>query len=172
MDTEYIEIGRVVKTHGYKGELKINLALEKLKNIDEIKAFYFKEGNSFVPYFLETVQIIADDAAIMLFDSFDSKESAKLIVGYVLYASSADVEEKVVEETINFDGYINYTIQDKTLGHIGTIAEVVIHPHQIFAIIIKNEEEVLIPLHAELVIEINDEESKIIMNLPEGLLDL
>ncbi|MEZ4996081.1 MAG: hypothetical protein R2758_00910 [Bacteroidales bacterium] len=60
-----------------------------------------------------------------------------------------------------------------TSGLTGTIAEVVQHPGQLMAVaVIPKGDEVLIPLHPDLVLSVNAGDKTITMTLPEGLISL
>ena len=65
---------------------------------------------------------------------------------------------------------IGMHIHDDTLGDLGPIIRIDEYPQQEMAILEKEDgTEVLIPLHEQMISSISQEEGKIFMDLPEGL---
>jgi 16S rRNA processing protein RimM len=65
-----------------------------------------------------------------------------------------------------------FELTDTTSGLTGTISEVVQHPGQLMAVAIIKGDEVLIPLHPDLIVSVNTRHKTITMTLPEGLVNL
>jgi 16S rRNA processing protein RimM len=63
-------------------------------------------------------------------------------------------------------------VTDKTTGPAGVITEVVEMPQQEMAFVLHHGREVLIPLNESLIISIDRENKTLLMDLPEGLLDM
>jgi 16S rRNA processing protein RimM len=61
---------------------------------------------------------------------------------------------------------------DNTVGLIGEVKEVIEMPNYELAKVSYQNRIVMIPIHEDLVEEVNEEEKKIIMNLPEGFFEI
>ena len=85
--------------------------------------------------------------------------------------SSLDVSEKE-EIIVTIQMYEGFTIIDKNLGEIGTIESVVEFPQQDMAFVTYKEKEVMIPLNDSIVTQIDEDKKELIVDLPEGLLEL
>ena len=78
-----------------------------------------------------------------------------------------DAQDFYHHEVIGFD------IEDQNRGNIGTIADIVeSNTNPIFKIDHPNGEEVLLPVADEFIVNVDKENQKIIVNCPEGLIDL
>ena len=68
---------------------------------------------------------------------------------------------------------IGYTIyDDENEVVLGTITEMIEQPHQLLAKIFIDNKEVLIPLNEATLLEINRKKKEVVVDLPEGLLDV
>ncbi len=66
---------------------------------------------------------------------------------------------------------IGYTIVSGN-DTLGEIVEVIEQPHQLLCKIILNSKEVLIPVHEDFLKKIDKKKRQIIVDLPEGLLEI
>ncbi|MBU3715061.1 MAG: 16S rRNA processing protein RimM, partial [Ferruginibacter sp.] len=64
-----------------------------------------------------------------------------------------------------------YTLYDEE-HLIGEIIEVIEQPHQILCAILYKGKEALIPMHEENLLKIDKKKKQVIVQLPEGLLDI
>ena len=67
--------------------------------------------------------------------------------------------------------FLNYEVveNDKVLGKI---VEVIEQPHQVLCRIDFNGKEAFIPLHEETIVKIDKKKQQVIVELPEGLLEI
>ena len=80
------------------------------------------------------------------------------------------IKSAVLEKNNNYI-FIDYLIYNNN-SIIGKIIDVVENKNQDLFEVVFNEKRILIPLVDEFVVNIDNENKKIIMNLPEGLTDL
>ena len=67
--------------------------------------------------------------------------------------------------------FLNYDIVEE--GKVlGKIVEVIEQPHQVLCRIDYNGKEAFIPLHEETILKIDNKKQQVIVQLPEGLLDI
>lgn len=163
---ELIKIGKVLKTHGYKGHLKVFIDEFYMDDFEEMKAVFINN----LPYFITLKDINSNSQAIILLEEIDSKEKAHPLQGKDIFAKDDDLSEILDGE--EYDHLVGYNITDKTIGNIGTIEEVIEMPFQFLAKIIRDKKEILIPLNDDFILNI-DEQNKIVeMELPDGFLDI
>jgi 16S rRNA processing protein RimM len=67
---------------------------------------------------------------------------------------------------------VGFVVSDSKTGEIGEIAELIELPNNPLFKIIVDDREILIPARDEWVIEIDEAGKKIVMDLPEGLMDI
>lgn len=163
---EFIKIGKVLKTHGFKGHLKIY--------VDEFYMNDFLDINSVIinnlPYFISSKDINSNSQAIILLEDIDSKEKAQKLQGKELLAKEDDLTE--ILDGNEFDDIVTYEILDKNYGKIGKINEIVEMPFQIMAKVTYKEKPILIPLNDDFITLINDKKKTVEMQLPNGFLEI
>jgi 16S rRNA processing protein RimM len=163
---ELIKIGKVLKTHGYKGFLKIFIDAFYMDDFRAMNAIFVHD----LPYFIASREINSESSAILSLEEIDSKEKAQALQGKEIFARTEDLTE-ILEEDVYAD-LEGYSILDDKLGNIGVVEAIVELPHQHLAKISKDQKEILVPLNDALIVEIDDSEKIIRMNLPDGLLDI
>jgi len=169
--TDFVEIGYILKTHGYKGDVKTRIQefyLEPLKNLEVI--FLDHRGEQ-LPYFPESIHLTGLHEAIIHFEGLENKEDAHLLRGSKLLARKSDVPE-IPQEEKGPGEFIGFTIEDIHKGQIGTVEDVYSLPQQDLLAVKYKGREVLIPLRQEFITEFFPDKKHIIFDLPEGILDL
>ena len=166
MEEDYIYIGKIVNTHGIKGELRI------------LSNFKFKEK-----VFLENRRIyIGDEKIEEIINSYRHHKIFEMITlkGYdninqVLKYLNKDVyikkndlslgnKEYLDEDLIN----LNVIFNNELVGHIVAIRQINENNKIIEAII--NNKKTLIPYHEDFIGNIDFENNKIELNLIEGMI--
>lgn len=172
---EYQSIGYTKKTYGVKGELKLNIPDKYLEDFAQAEVLFLGLAGRKIPYFVEYINF--ENPFTLKLEDCNSKEAAIELTSKEIFMRTKDLlaaEEKVIvlEGGLVYEKCVDYHIQDKNLGVLGKITEVIEYPQQEMATIIIKEKEMLIPLNEQLIISINDTSKVIEMDLPEGLLDL
>ena len=166
-----IQIGYTQKVHGVRGEIKVHI--EKPYQNDALKAsvFFIELPEGTLPYFIEQLQF--GKTTIAKFEEVNDKETAKKLSGKNLFLKEEDVTAKEQREfELDYKFFEGFLIKDIELGTIGTIEEIVEMPHQIMAFLSYQNREVLIPINEYFIQDIDLESEVILMELPDGLLDV
>ena len=103
----------------------------------------------------------------MLFRS-DSKEQITPMSKYPILLREEDLTE-IFEE---YESLVGYTVIDNAIGKIGEIKEVIEMPSYELVKVVYQNRIVMIPMHEDLVEDVDEEEKKITMNLPEGFFEI
>jgi len=176
---KYIPIGFTKKCHGVKGDLKIQIEDQYLEDFVKANAVFILVKGRHVPYFIENIK--DENDLLLKLEEVDSKETANSLTSKELFLQPHQILkeeereliiEKKEEDQLEYEKYIGFSIIDIELGAIGKIEEVVEFPQQEMAIILRDEKEILIPLHKNLIEKIEAEKQCIHMTLPDGILDL
>ena len=163
---ELIKIGKALKTHGYKGHLKVFIDEFYIDDFEHIKAVFINS----LPYFITSKDINSDSQAIILLEDIDSKEKAHPLQGKDIFAKDDDLTEILDGE--EYDHLVGYEITDKSTGVVGTIAQIVEMPFQFLAKVMKDKKEILIPLNDDFILKIDEKKKLVEMELPDGFLDI
>lgn len=163
---ELIKIGKALKTHGYKGHLKIAVDAFYMDDFEDMKVIFIEQ----LPYFIVSKDINSDAQAIILLEDITTKEAAHTLQGKAIFAKDDDLTEILEEDPYN--DIIGYTMHDKTHGEIGKIESILEMPQQYLAQVFKETKEILVPLNDDFVREIDDKKKTVSVDLPEGFLDV
>jgi 16S rRNA processing protein RimM len=163
-------IGTILKTKGLKGELNIYVDFDGIENVD-FKIIFIETAGKLVPYFVESVKYLQKNAAYLYLEDVDTIEKAALLVKKDIYLSNKLKPKKNKAEFTLFD-LVGFTAIDEDEGELGIITDVHEYPQQILAAVTYKNCEVLFPLNEEIIISIDVVKEEILVNLPEGLLDI
>ncbi|GAB4249768.1 MAG: hypothetical protein Kow0027_12770 [Saprospiraceae bacterium] len=166
-------IGKITKVHGAQGELKAKVEERFLDALYNAEFVFVKQAGKPVPFFLEDIR--GDDNPILKLEEIDSPQDATPLTSQELLLETQLVEQFAEEAsgTSSFGYLTGYTLHDQNSGKSGLIKEVLEYPQQeIASVVDDNNSSVLIPLHDELIVEIDDEKKIVEVKLPDGLFEV
>lgn len=168
--TEYFKIGKLVSVFGLKGELVLQHNLGKKTSLKGLQAVFVEERKSaFIPWFVESTRIKTNEEIYLKLQDVNTREAAIKLAQKEVWLTETDFKKFSAKSSpINLLGY---TIVEKE-KELGTILEVIEQPHQILCRIDMAGKEVLIPLHENTITKIDNRKKQIIVELPEGLLEI
>lgn len=168
--TEYFKIGKLVSAFGLKGELILQHNLGKKSSLKGLNAIFIEERKtSFIPWFIESTRIKSEEEIYIKLQDVNTREAAVKLTQKELWLPEADFKKFSAKTSpINLLGF-DIIENEQTLGKI---LEVIEQPHQILCRIEVKGKEVLIPLHEDTIVKIDKKKSQVIVELPEGLLEI
>ncbi|TVR76134.1 MAG: 16S rRNA processing protein RimM [Chitinophagaceae bacterium] len=168
-------IGKITKTHGLKGEVRIKLNFTFLfpENYAPEVLFLGDNHTKPIPFFVENFNAVKENEAIVKFEDISDKDDAEKLKNLYFFTDEEESRLFIVENEESKLSYLSgYRLLDEQQNIIGTIDTIRILPaHPVAVLHIKNE-EVLIPLHNDLILEIRKESKEIVIKIPDGLLSL
>ncbi len=165
-----VSVGKLVATFGFKGKLVLLHALGSRAELAGVKALFVEMvRGSQLPYFLEQAKAKSNTETWLKFEGIDSKEAASALLQKQVWMLEADFEKAVAPNaTIALLGYMVVEAGNE----IGLVSEIIEQPHQVLCAVMVDEKEVLIPLNESTLKNIDRRKKKILVELPEGLLDI
>ncbi|MEP6793050.1 MAG: hypothetical protein ABJB16_01900 [Saprospiraceae bacterium] len=169
--TEYFLIGKALRSHGTGGELRILVDQQLKSYIRKSTYLFFDLDGSKVPYQITDVED-GNHFVITLEDVINKKDSD--VLGSIeFYIPLETVKSRHQHSPKNIRGkWDEYRILDTMSGVLYDIIRVEEFPQQLMAITIIDLKEILVPLSDQLITSIDKENKIIMMDIPEGLLDL
>jgi 16S rRNA processing protein RimM len=159
-------IGTITKTQGFEGAVTVKISNGSVREpkINE-PVFIIIDGIP-VPFFVRDVYYPGGDTMNLSFDDYTTASSVLMFKGCELkYEASAYGEQSP-------DVMTGYTIFDVHTSLTVVITSIDEKPGQLLATVELNGKEIYIPLHPDLIINIDHRKKTIKMDLPEGLIDL
>lgn len=165
---EYYKIGYVAKTHGLAGEVTV-ITLPECPDLSSLESVFIGRGGNFVPYFFKSVSVKGDKAFVR-FDEVNGIDQASELKGLSLFLLKSERPKLARGEFYN-DEVIGFEVMEgETL--LGKIEDVMEAGPNHFLVLDYNAREVLIPVNGPFIKSVNKSKKKIIVELPEGFLDI
>lgn len=167
---EAFYIGYVTKTRGLKGEVQLFFEFDDYERLAFDIVFADMNGK-LVPYFVSSAKLQANKTGYFNFDDIDHIDKAQPLLKKKLYLPLSQMPERG-EDEFYYTDLKGFIAVDETLGELGEILEVHEYPQQFVASVMYKDTEILFPLNEDFIVEIDDEEKRLNLDLPEGLLDI
>lgn len=164
-----ILLGHITKTSGFDGTVIIRLEKKFINNIPQAESVFLEIDGKPVPFFIAEIGEAGPDLRV-IFDDHRSVEKISEFKGCKVYLISGADTQKDEPDLSSLQGFIVLNQKGKKLGEI---SEVITGPGQLLlSIKDKKDEEILIPLHEDLIISVDSVKKTIRMEIPEGLTDI
>ncbi len=167
--TQYFAVGFLKRPFANSGSLSMvmNDNLEELI-YDLEHVFIFVDG-SYLPYFIENVEEKVD--CIIKFEEVDNPETATTLSNKKIYITEDQFGDYDPTEISMNGDLVDYKVFNQK-EFVGLVKNVEIFPSQIMINVDVNGFDKLIPLVPTFIIDINNKKEEILLDLPEGILDL
>lgn len=165
-EDEIYKIGRIGKPHGISGEVTLRFSDDVFDRVDADYLVLMVDG-ILVPFFIEEYRFRSDEVALVKFEDIDTKDRASELTGCDVFFPRhlADAGDDVLtwSQIVGYD--IVDVLSDKTIGRIEAVDETTINT------LLELSDGTLIPAADEFIEDIDHEERKLMMRLPEGLVN-
>ena len=164
-------LGKIVRKHSFKGEIVVKLDTDEPELYKNLESVFVALGNNLVPFFIEESSFQKGNQLRIKFEDVESEEDANAILGAELYLP-LEFLPKLTGNKFYFHEVINFDIEDVNFGFIGVITGINDTSAQPLFEIKANEKEVFIPMIDEFIKKVDRANKKILVQTPEGLIDL
>ena len=165
------KIGRLGKTHGVKGDISFHFTDDVFDRVDADYVFIETEGLQ-VPFFFEDYRFRSEETALVKFDGIDDATRAAQLTGCDVYFPRELADTGAGELT--WTEIVGYAIADsntkQTIGEITAVDLSTINT--LFEVRTPEGLSLLIPANDDLIDEIDRQERRITMRIPEGLMEI
>jgi 16S rRNA processing protein RimM len=166
----YYKAGKLVSVHGLKGELVFKHELGEKPALKTLQTIFIEEKKgSFIPYFISSAKKKTTDEIFLQIEGIETREQALKLVPKQVWLTEENF--KTIADKSAPANLLGYTIIDNK-NPLGEIIELIEQPQQLLCKIIMQEKEVYIPIHEESLINIDHKKKQVIVELPDGLLDI
>jgi len=122
-----------------------------------------------LPYFIDSTRIKTETEIYLKLEDVDTKEAARPFVRREIWLEESEFHKYAGKSApISLLGF--HIIDNGT--DIGEILEVIEQPHQVLCRISINGKDALIPIHEETLQKLDKKKKQIVVELPDGLLDV
>ena len=161
-DLQYL--GEFIKLFSFKGELIFYSELNSVF-VENLDSLFVNFNESYVPFQIIKVKSHKKNNYRTQLQNVNSESEAKRLLKKDIYIERIENSDNSDYLVDNFKVYNNNK-------YIGVVISTINKTEQSIMEVKMSDKVVLIPLVDEFVVEINDQELKIDMDLPEGLLEI
>lgn len=164
---QYLEIGKIVGTHGVRGELRAECWCDSPQFFASFKKLYFDEGKEA----LEVSSRPHKNIALVKIKGIDTVEQADLLRGRVLYVNRKDI--KLPKGSNFIQDIIGLEVIDDDNGTVyGKVTEVIkTGANDVYEIKDSKGKAYYIPVIKDVVIETNPKKGRVLIKPMKGIFD-
>ncbi len=164
-------LGKVVRKYSFKGELLIKLDTDEPELYENLDALFIDLRNNLVPFFIDSSQLHKSDLLRVKFEDVDTEGDADALLKSAVYLP-LEFLPKLENDKFYFHEIVGFKVVDKNFGDVGIIKSVNDSTAQALFEIDRDGIEILIPMNDEFIIKLDKTNKEIIVETPEGLIDL
>ena len=164
-------LGKIVRKYSYKGELVVFLDTDEPEIYQNLESVFVHLGTTLVPFFIEKSSLQKRNLLRVQFEGICSESDADSLLGTEIYLPLT-LLPKLSGKAFYFHEVIGFTLKDVNVGEVGEIISVNDNSAQPLFEVKRLEDEIFIPAIDEFIREVNRETKEVIVETPEGLLDL
>jgi 16S rRNA processing protein RimM len=164
-------LGKIAKKFSFKGEVLIYLDTDEPELYEDMESVFVEFNKNLIPFFIENSNLHKGDFLRVKFEDVDNEEQADEIINCEVYLP-LNMLPKLEGNKFYFHEVIGFEIEDQRLGVFGKIVSINDTSAQPLFEVINGNVEILVPMIDQFLVKIDRENKKVIMNLPEGLVEM
>ncbi len=167
-----VKAGKISKPYGLQGEVNIILEPQAGNSIEPDNPLFIEIDGQRVPFFVEEVELISRDQAIIKFEFIDSLEGAREVSGCRLYFDPSYQPESIEAGDDDLAKLVGFKASDRESGALGIISDYLPHPMNPVFVIQSEGKELMVPAVMDFIEQIDSGKQSVHFILPEGLTSL
>lgn len=164
-------LGKIVSKFSFKGEVLIKLDTDEPDLYENLESVFLALGRDLVPFFIEKSSLHKSDLLRVKFEDVETEADADHILKTDIYLPLSFLP-KLTGNKFYYHEIIGFTMEDTAYGIVGSITGVNESSAQPLFEVEKDGKELLIPMNDEFIVKVDRANKKIVVQTPEGLIDL
>jgi 16S rRNA processing protein RimM len=164
-------LGKIAKKFSFKGEVLIYLDTDEPKLYEDMESVFVEFNKNLIPFFIKNSSLHKNDFLRVQFEDVDNEEDADAIMNHEVYLP-LKMLPKLTGNKFYYHEVIGFEIEDKRLGVFGKIVSINDSSAQPLFEVVNGTVEILVPMIDQFLVKIDRENKKVIMDLPEGLIEM
>ncbi|WP_034623954.1 ribosome maturation factor RimM [Maridesulfovibrio hydrothermalis] len=165
-------VAEVVKSHGLRGEVCIDSHADSPFLFSEVPCLYLAKKGQKPRRFVVRSTRKHKGRMLIIFDGIDDRDQADSLRGMEVMIREGDLPRSSEEDVFMYElEGLSVELEDGAV--VGTISDFIMAPGQETWVITSSEgKEILFPAVEEFVLSVDLESQKVVIDPPEGLIDL
>ena len=129
----------------------------------------------FVPFFVNACRPKSQETVLLTIDGIDNEKEISRLVNHDIYALKRDYRQESLDSDADgfpLDYFIGFELRDSDGQRVGEITDVDEQTENAIFIVDREGAELMVPATDELIVEFDLDKKVMVMDLPQGLLDL
>ncbi len=164
-------LGKIAKKFSFKGEVLIYLDTDEPELYEDMDSVFVEFNKNLVPFFIENSSLHKGDFLRVQFEDVITEEEADKLIGCEIYLPLSMLP-KLEGNKFYFHEVIGFEIEDLKLGVFGVIESINDSSAQPLFEVLNGSVELLIPMIDPFLVKVDRENKKVVMDLPDGLIDM
>lgn len=171
---ELILVGHYNKPHGVAGEISATIDVD-VDTLQALSCLVSDMDGIYVPFFVNACRPKTAETVLLTIDGINNERDAARLVNRDVYALKTEFRQE--SEDAEADGYpldyfIGFTLTDADGTAVGEIVDVDEQTENAIFIVDRAGDELMVPASDDLIVEFDMDKKLMVMDLPQGLLDL
>jgi 16S rRNA processing protein RimM len=164
-------LGKIAKKFSFKGEVLIYLDTDEPELYEDMESVFVEFNKNLIPFFIKNSSLHKNDFLRVQFEDIINEADADSIMNCDVFLPLSMLP-KLTGNKFYYHEVINFEIEDKRLGVFGKIVSINDSAAQPLFEVINGNVEILVPMIDQFLVKIDRENKKVIMDLPEGLVEM
>jgi 16S rRNA processing protein RimM len=165
-----ILLGRITKVSGYEGAVTVKLERIFAENIPPMESVFLEIEGRPVPFLISESEYSGADNLKLRFEGYNSPEKITEFVGCRIFLTA---ELPAGPEKADSQTLIGYNVYTQDGIEVGPITDIISNNGQwLLNVVASDGKNILIPFHEDLIIKIERRKKIVIMEIPDGLLEI
>ncbi|MDR3268131.1 MAG: ribosome maturation factor RimM [Tannerella sp.] len=167
---DLFQIGQFARPHGIKGELSLVTDYDVFDDTEDPYIVCEMEG-ILVPFYIESYRPKGRSTILVKLEQVDDDRAAKQFTNRAVYYPLTAWKQPP-EETMTWNHFAGYMLEDEKQGEIGRVKDVDTTTINVLFRVDYRGKERLLPVAEALIRSVDRAEKRIVLSLPEGILDI
>lgn len=164
LKNNFIELGKIVNTHGIKGEVRVLLnSIYDQKQLDKNQKIYFKNNDKWNTLNINSIRL-HKNFVLFFFKEFNNINQVEFLKGKEIFLKTTNKQNQL-------NNLLDFLVKDKKIGTIGKIKKIInIGPYKLLIINYK-EKEINIPYIEKFITNVDEDNKDLYVNIPKEFIE-
>ncbi len=169
--SELLRIARVLKSNGTEGEILVGFRETNPEDLNLKEPVFITFDGLPVPFFIESFSKKGRNRALVRLTGVKNLEDADELTGQdISVKASSILRDEDADDSLTVEDLIGWTLLDADKIKVGEISDYEDIPGNTCLYVETKDGQVMIPLHEDLILSVDEDSKAISVDVPEGLI--
>lgn len=164
------QLGYIIKPHGLQGAVDVFIDSDFPENYKQLESVFVQKDELLIPFFIKSLKLKGAKATVF-FEEVSSIDEATQLKSCAVFLP-LNLLPKLEGNAFYYHEVVNFRVIDVVHGDIGLIKEVMNSGPQDYLVVIRESNEILVPVNDDIINSLDRKNKEMKVTLPDGLLDI